>query len=207
MLQDFVDDLLAAGRSATTIRNALLPLRAIYRRAVQREHVASNPTLKLSLPAVRSSRDRVARADEAAALLAALPAADRGLWATALYAGLRMGELQALDWADIDLEHNLIHVRRSWDRQAGFIEPKSRAGKRRVPLTPTTARTAAGTAGIKQTREHVQLRRFVGETEAERVAGRVPFGIGNDAEPSPPAGAAGGLQQQDSFEQGRVVVV
>ena|SRR5579862_553779 len=137
MLQDFVDELLAAGRSASTIRNALLPLRAIYRRALQREQVATNPTLNLSLPAVRSNRDRIARVDEATALLAALPAVDRALWATALYAGLRMGELQALNWADIDLEQNLIHVRRSWDRQAGFIDPKSRAGKRRVPLTQT----------------------------------------------------------------------
>jgi len=137
MLQDFVDELLAAGRSPSTIRNALLPLRAIYRRALQRGEVAVNPTVKLALPAVRGSRDRVARANEAAALLAALPASERGLWATALYAGLRMGELQALDWADIDFDHNLIRVERSWDRQAGYIEPKSRAGKRRVPLTKT----------------------------------------------------------------------
>ena len=136
-LQDFVDALLADGRSPSTIRNALLPLRAIYRRAHQRGEVPVNPTLNLALPAVRSSRDRVARADEAAGLLAALPAAERGLWATALYAGLRMGELQALDWADIDFDQNVIRVERSWDRQAGYIEPKSRAGKRRVPLTRT----------------------------------------------------------------------
>jgi integrase len=137
MLQDFVDDLVAAGKSQSTIRNALLPLRAIYRRALQRGEVAANPTLKLALPAVRSHRERVPRADEAAALLAALPAGERGLWATALYAGLRMGELQALDWADIDLDHNLIRVERSWDRQTGYIEPKSRAGKRRAPVTQT----------------------------------------------------------------------
>jgi len=137
MLQDFADELLAAGLSPSTIRNTLLPLRAIYRRALQRGEVAINPTLNLALPAVRNKRDRVARADEAAALLTALPASERGLWATALYAGLRMGELQALDWTDIDLDQNLIRVERSWDRQAGFIEPKSRAGKRRVPLTQT----------------------------------------------------------------------
>lgn len=154
MLQDFIDELLAAGRSPSTIRNALLPLRAIYRRAHQRGDVPINPTLKLALPAVRSSRDRVARADEAAALLAALPASERGLWATAFYAGLRMGELQALDWANIDLDHNLIRVERSWDRQAGYIEPKSRAGKRRVPLTQTLRahlinhRLQQATAGI-----------------------------------------------------------
>ncbi len=78
MLQDFADELLAAGRSPSTIRNALLPLRAIYRRALQRGEIAINPTLNLALPAVRSHRDRVARADEATALLAALPASEHG---------------------------------------------------------------------------------------------------------------------------------
>jgi integrase len=48
-----------------------------------------------------------------------------------------MGELQALDWTQTDLDSNLIHVERSWDRIAGFIEPKSRAGRRRVPITNT----------------------------------------------------------------------
>jgi integrase len=137
MLQDFADELFSAGLSPSTIRNTMLPLRAIYRRALHRGEVAINPTLNLALPAVRGKRDRIARADEATALLEALPSSERALWATALYAGLRMGELQALDWADINLDENLINVRRSWDRQTGFIEPKSQAGKRRVPLTQT----------------------------------------------------------------------
>ena len=40
----------------------------------------------------------------------------------------------------IDLDANLIHVRRSWDRQAGFVAPKSRSGNRRVPITQTLRR-------------------------------------------------------------------
>jgi integrase len=50
------------------------------------------------------------------------------------YAGLRAGELQALSWDDVGLDDRLIHVRRSWDRVAGFIEPKSRSGARTIPL-------------------------------------------------------------------------
>src|SRR5439155_7001872 len=103
--------------------------------------VAVNPTLKLSLPALKPTRERVARPEEAAGLIAALPLADRALWATALYAGLRRGELQALDWADLDLEQRLMRVERAWDRRAGLIEPKSKAGKRRVPISETCAAT------------------------------------------------------------------
>ena len=109
-VQDVVDRLVAEGASASTVRNAVLPLRAIYRRAVSRSEVHVNPTEGLTLPAVRGRRDRVARPSEARALIEAAPAADRAVWATALYAGLRRGELAALRWADIDLEAGLVRV-------------------------------------------------------------------------------------------------
>ena len=136
-LQDIADRLVANGRAPSTVRNTLLPLRGIYRRAVSRDEVLSNPTLKLTLPAVRIRRDRVARPDEAAALIAAVPPQDRAIWATAFYAGLRLGELRALNWQDIDLNAGLIHIQHAWDPVVGLIEPKSRSGKRRVPLTHT----------------------------------------------------------------------
>jgi integrase len=93
-----------------------------------------NPTSGLHLPAIRGGRDRIADPQEALALLGALPVTERALWATALYAGLRRGELQALDWSAVDLATGLIHVRRSWDEQEGFVSPKSAAGGRKVPL-------------------------------------------------------------------------
>jgi integrase len=134
-VQDLVDSLVARGRAPSSVRNAILPLRAIYRRAVARCEVAVNPTLGLALPAVRGRRERIARPGEAASLIAALGEPDRALWATALYAGLRRGELQALRWQDVDFELGIISVERGWDRVVGPIEPKSRAGRRRVPLS------------------------------------------------------------------------
>jgi integrase len=140
MLQDLVDRLSAQGLSASSVRNTILPLRAIYRRAHRRGDVALNPTLNLTLPAVRGRRDRIATPAELAPLLDVLPATARAIYATALYAGLRLGELQALNWNDIDLDNNLIQITRSWDRHTGFIAPKSRSGTRRVPITLTLRR-------------------------------------------------------------------
>jgi len=134
-IQDLVDEMVAAGAAPSTTRNAVLPVRAIYRRAIARNQVMVNPTKGLALPAVRARRDRVARPEEAAALIAAVPGGDRAIWATALYAGLRLGELKALRWGDIDLEQNIITVSRSWDRKEGPIAPKSHAGTRRVPIS------------------------------------------------------------------------
>lgn len=132
-LQVMIDRLLADGHDPSTIRNSLLPVRAIFRRALARGEVAVNPTTGLELPAVRSRRERVASPDEAAKLLDAL-SKDRALWATAVYGGLRLGELQALTWDAVDLAEGVLHVERSWDPREGPILPKTRASVRTVPV-------------------------------------------------------------------------
>jgi integrase len=135
-VQALADRLVAEGLSPSSVRNALMPLRVIFRRALRDELVVGNPCDGLDLPANRGRRDRIVAADHAADLLDALTdTRDRAVWATALYAGLRRGELMALRWADIDLASGAVHVERSYDPRARvFVEPKSRAGRRRVPM-------------------------------------------------------------------------
>jgi integrase len=96
---------------------------------------AGAPGLGGSARRRRAVRERVARPAEARAPIEALGPRERAIYAAALYAGLRRGELQALRWEDVDFDRGVIRVERSWDRQAGAIEPKSRSGRRRVPLT------------------------------------------------------------------------
>lgn len=106
----------------------------IFRRVISRGELAVNPTTQLELPAVTGRRERIATADEASSLLSALQKADQALWATALHAGLRRGEIRALRWEDVDLAAGVIHVRRSWDDIEGTVDTKSRAGRRDVPI-------------------------------------------------------------------------
>jgi integrase len=134
-VQRLADDLLADRRDPSTIRNALMPLRVIYRRALEDGDVAVNPCAGLRLPASRGQRDRIVTPEQATTLLSALAEADRPLWALALYAGLRRGELMALRWDDVDLAGGVIRVERSWDEKSRvFVAPKSRAGRRKVPI-------------------------------------------------------------------------
>jgi integrase len=133
-VQALVDRLLTSGQSPTRIHGIVMPLRAICRRAIERDELAINPTANLRLPVANGTRERVASATEAARLLAALAVPDRALWATAFYAGLRRGELRGLRWSDVDLEANVIAVVRSWDDVEGAIAPKSEKGRRRVPI-------------------------------------------------------------------------
>jgi len=133
-IQMLADELLATGRDPSTIRNALMPLRVIYRRALEDGDVAVSPCAGLRLPAARGRRERIAAPEEAAALLTALPLLDRALWGTAFYAGLRLGELRALRWEDVDLASGVVRVERALDQKGETIAPKSRSGRRSVPI-------------------------------------------------------------------------
>lgn len=132
-IQDLVDELIGEGLAPTTIQSTIIPLKTICRREVHRGRLTLNPAAGLELPAVRGGRDRIADPTEAAALLAALEDHDRPIWATAMYAGLRRGELRALRAELIDLDANVIRVERGWDDKEGEIETKGRK-LRRVPV-------------------------------------------------------------------------
>jgi integrase len=71
----------------------------------------------------RSPRPRVADADEAVALIAALDPADTVPYALAFYEGLRRAEIKRLEWPDVELDGYRLVVRKA----------KSRAGTGRRP--------------------------------------------------------------------------
>jgi integrase len=132
-VQAYADRLLAASAQPSTIHNQIMPVRAICR--WRRREVAVNPTIGLLLPAVRLGRVRIVTPAEAELLLAALAERDRALWATALYAGLRRGELMGLRCCDVDLAHGVLEVTQAWDpKEHRMVAPKSHAGRRRVPI-------------------------------------------------------------------------
>ena len=139
-VQDLVDGLTAAGWAATTVVGAVTPLKAVYGRALERREVAIDPTVGVKLPRVRGGRDRIADPREAERLLAALQTRDRALWASAMYAGLRRGELMALRIEDVDLDRGLVHDVRSYDPRAReFADTKNR-DRRKVPIPAVLTR-------------------------------------------------------------------
>src|SRR4051794_8927325 len=71
-IQRIADGLLASGRDPSTIRNALMPLRVMFRRALQDGDIAVNPCSNLRLPANRGRRDRIVPPEQAASLIATL---------------------------------------------------------------------------------------------------------------------------------------
>jgi integrase len=133
-VQLLADRMLAAGNDPSTIRNTLVPLRTIYRRAIDMGDIAVSPVSGVRLPAPEGVRDRIATPAQAAQLVSVLRVDDQALWGAAFYAGLRLGELRALRWSDVDLAKGLIRVERAMDQKGSIIPPKSKAGRRAVPV-------------------------------------------------------------------------
>src|SRR5215207_7610381 len=128
-VQEFVDELDAQDVNASTIESTILPLRLVYRYARGKGIVYADPTDGLELPEKARGRRLPPSPADAAGLLAAAPEQDRPLWATAMLAGLRRGELMALRWEDVDLQAKVLRVERSYDAASGeYGRPKSRQG-------------------------------------------------------------------------------
>lgn len=133
-LQRWVDSLTTPERSPATVKNYVAALRALLSFGELRGWVHVNPSKGLRLPAGEEARERIASPTEAAALIAAMRPADQAALGFAVYAGLRLGELLALDVSAVDLDEGWIHVRRSWDKgEKQFVATKSRK-PRKVPV-------------------------------------------------------------------------
>ena len=174
-VQEFVNGLVAEGINPSTIQVTLLPLRAIFRRALSLGQVAVNPCSGIEAPAVRGRRERFASPAEAAALIAAVSERDRAIWATAMYGGLRRGELRALRVEDIDLEAGVIRVERGWDPYEGEIKLKSSAGRRKVPISRALrpflsgSLATSGRTGSDRAFGSTATQPFAGEKLSERA--------------------------------------
>lgn len=109
-----------AGRAEATVKHALCLVRQAFNRAaLWRLHRGPNPCQGVKFPRINNGRLRFLTREEAALLLAAL--AERSprvarMAALSLYGGLRLGEVSALRWGDVDLQQGLIILRDTKNR-------------------------------------------------------------------------------------------
>jgi integrase len=123
--------------TGSTVRNAFMPLHVVVRREAERGALERNPFLGVILPAVRSKEREAVTPATARMLLSALEIPDRAFYATAIFSGLRSGEISGLNWGDIDFWNKEIRVSRAFDQKTNqTTDPKTKNAKRIVPLLP-----------------------------------------------------------------------
>ena len=127
------------GLSNRSKNKLLIQLHGIFRRAQMVWGLAANPLARVEKHPMRPSGDiQVFSPEEVWALVrAAASEQDGAVFLTAAFTGLRMGELIALRWRDVDFAGSTIRVRTSW---AGGQLTTPKSGKvRAVPMAPDVA--------------------------------------------------------------------
>lgn len=130
--------------SPTTIRHIHDTLTAIFRQAVRWELLPKNPMDSLQRPKVRKKKVKYLDDDRAVQLLRCLKDVEnmsfRAAVLLALTCGLRLGEVGALNLADVDWRQGTIDIQRAraYTPDTGNYDgsTKSEAGERLITLPP-----------------------------------------------------------------------
>lgn len=152
-VQSFVNLKLKAGLNVTTVKGILIVLKMIVRFAEKRGWI-SHQEIEVRYPTQRRSRQTaILSVGEEQRMLDYL-ASNRGCYnlgmQICLYTGMRIGELCALRWNDIDIQSGTIRVRRTvhrvylidngQKRSALTIDyPKTASSYRDIPVTERLA--------------------------------------------------------------------
>ena len=128
-----------ATHSPRTVGQAIAVLKNILSTAVDWRVLRSSPTGKLRAPRVAAESAQVLTGDQVAAVLRVAVAPDhRAMVLLAVTGGLRVGEVAAARWENLNLEERYYQVTGTgYDDHGGRVgQPKTRGSVARVMLSP-----------------------------------------------------------------------
>lgn len=119
--------------AATTAHKTLGLLRQVFTFGVERGYVTESPAAhKVSLPRVMRGKPRALTPEEVAAIMGEIPGHYRAAVATAVYTGLRRGELFGLRWPDYEGDH--LNIKRQYGERGQVVPLKTPAAVRVIPV-------------------------------------------------------------------------
>jgi integrase len=141
-VEDFRDTLLES-RSRPLTRAVLTSLKGILNEAQRRGLVGHNAAAGAEVRAAGRNKTQAEIPTKAQikAIIENVQDAWRPIILTAIFTGLRASELRGLTWEHVDFEQNVILVRQRADFQNRMGPPKTKAGRRDVPMAPILSST------------------------------------------------------------------
>lgn len=125
--------------SASTISKQMQVTKSVFQKARKNRLISDDPADDLSAPVGTKGTHRALTKQEIEIILNNWQSVYSGIWVMLmLFAGLRRGEMIAIDWSDVDLSERTLTV-----RQVGVIvsnkviiehRTKTRAGSRIIPI-------------------------------------------------------------------------
>lgn len=166
-VREFRDRLLEDEVSVPLTRKILATLKLVAKHAVENDILATNPVEGVEVLDDSRVKEKIAVPAKSSvkAVIDAAPESFRPYLVVAALCGLRASEQRALQWGDIDFEHQVIRIRRRADRFNVVGEPKSSAGHRDVPAGPMVLNTLKAWRGARIVRPD----QFVFPTKAGEV--------------------------------------
>jgi integrase len=153
-----------AGLASWTIAGTHTLISGILRFALSRGYLSTNPLDRLARmdrPQQRSRREaRRLNDQEIRSLCAHTTATYRPIVTTLAWTGLRVSEALGLRWQDIDFEAREIRLRHQLSSDGSLKRPKTKAGRRSVPLLRVLE---------QQLREHRKVQLSRGLAGAEQL--------------------------------------
>jgi len=142
-LQAFLSRKLGAGLAWETVHHFKCGLSKILGAAEEWGHVTDNPALKTKLPRRQFAAERtVLTPVQIGHLGAALEEPARSVTLLLALTGLRVGELLALRWSNIDMQFRVLRVSETvYDGH--FDKPKTKRSARTIPIGKETAEILA----------------------------------------------------------------
>jgi integrase len=170
--------------SAGHVRHIYDVTAQLFAAAVEDRIIASSPCRKITLPKDDKGEIEPLSVEQVVALVEAFPKRYRAATITLAGSGLRVGELLALDVADVDFLRRTIRVERQRTQSGAFAPVKSKASRRTVPVGAVVIDQLAAHLAAFPSKDALlpdELRRPIGYTAWKRLFQRAAAAAGVEA--------------------------
>lgn len=143
-IQIFINQIAKKNYSTAVIKKVLIVLNGSFKVAIKNDLIYKNPCDNLEIPKSDKKSVSAMTEDEQLRFENTCQSSYYGnVFIFALNTGMRIGEILALTWNDIDFEKNMIYVRKNISSVMNFDTgkteimintPKTSAGERNIPL-------------------------------------------------------------------------